>query len=83
MRFEPKGHHTVRRPLSLAEAVAWECGPSILTDGQIERAAEAAENTGKLLGQLFEALVERGVIRVEEVEGMIGWTRVGYHPEES
>ena len=81
MKFERKFYHPFKQPFSLAEAVAYECDASSSTDGQIERAAEAAENTGKLLGKLFEILVERGVIRVEEVEGMIGWTRVIYHPE--
>ena len=81
MRFERKFYHPFKGPFTVREVVEYECGASFSTDGSIERAAEAAENTGKMLAKLFDKLLEDGVLKVEDVEGMTGWTRVTWNGE--
>lgn len=56
---------------SISEAVEGSCEPDFERQGVAERASERAEKTSAMVGKLIQLLHERGVMRDEDVLGLL------------
>lgn len=63
----------IERKVSISDAIEGSIDDSIENNGVAEDASRKADNCGKILGKLVQALYERKLLTDDEIKDMLNW----------